>query len=267
MSTYAIGDVQGCADELKALLDKIQYDPAVDQLWFVGDLVNRGPKSLATLRLVRGLPNVVTVLGNHDLHLLAMCLTDTAEVNPHTMDDILNAPDRDELIDWLRQQPLLHRDPHQHITLVHAGIPPCWDLVSAERHAAEVAEVLRGDQCAAFLTQLYGNEPNQWHEDLQGWDRLRFIINAFTRMRYCDAAGRLQLEYKGPPDQAPENHIPWFELPSKLPENERILFGHWASLGGKVNKPNLFALDTGCVWGNTLTALRLDDFQTISVSV
>lgn len=265
MSHYAIGDLQGCYTALEALLTKINYDTSVDTLWFTGDLVNRGPDSLSTLRLVSQLPRVISVMGNHDLHLLALALAPSAYPANHNMDAILSAHDRDELIHWLQSRPLLHQDAHLNYTMTHAGIPPQWTIQEAKIYAEEVNTVLRSDQAGEFLEQMYGNEPNLWSESLQGWDRLRYIVNALTRMRFCDQAGALILDVKGPIDSKTASLIPWFQYPNKRHPEDRLIFGHWAALMGITNCPNLFALDTGCVWGNQLTALRLEDQQLFSV--
>lgn len=257
MAVYAIGDIQGCFDELQALLDKIGFDPARDRLWFTGDLVNRGPKSLETLRFVKALGDrAVTVLGNHDLHLLAVAYglkDDTAE----DIGNILTAPDRDELIDWLRRRPLLHHDAELGYTLIHAGLPPSWDLAKAQALAAEVETVLRGPDYRALLEHMYGNEPAQWSDGLTGWERLRFIVNCFTRLRFCDNEGRLALKEKGPPGSQPAPYRPWFTVPNRASAGINIVFGHWSTLGPWA-EPNVFPLDTGCLWGGHLTALRLD---------
>lgn len=259
MAHYAIGDLQGCYSALQALLTKIEYDSQQDVLWFTGDLVNRGPDSLSTLRFVSRLPRVHCVLGNHDLHLLALALAPSVYHTEHTLDPILEAPDRDELIEWLRQLPLLHHDPLLNYTMTHAGIPPQWSVSEAQQHAQEVQEMLRSDQAGVFLAHMYGNEPTHWSPTLQGWDRLRYIVNALTRMRFCDPTGALVLDIKGPLDSQTPELIPWFQLPNQRPPENRLLFGHWAALRGKTNQPNLFALDTGCVWGHQLTAMRLED--------
>ncbi len=258
MATYAIGDVQGCFDELLELLSKIKFDPARDYLWFAGDLVNRGEKSLEVLRFVKGLGSrAVTVLGNHDLHLLAVVQGRRKPLTKDRMEAILNAPDRDELCDWLRQQPLMHRDEQLGYVMLHAGLPPQWSLDDAMVRASEVEQVLRSDDSAAFINNIYGNEPAQWSDRLSGWQRLRFITNCFTRLRFCDEQGRLELKEKGAPGSQPAGYLPWFDLRATQHDRQQILFGHWSTLG--ICSPgNVHALDTGCVWGGTLSALRID---------
>lgn len=263
MATYAIGDVQGCHREFEALLDVIAFDRAVDRLWLVGDLVNRGPASAAVLRAVMALgDSVVTVLGNHDLHLLACALVAHAKPRRRdTLQDVLTAPDRDALLDWLRRQPLLHHDAVLGYTLVHAGLPPQWDLSTAQACAAEVESVLRSEDCADFLAHMYGDEPAQWHAQLRGHARLRFITNCLTRIRYCHADGGIDLKDKGEPD-ANSGLTPWFAMPSRASRDLRIVFGHWSTLRlPRAQWPALgvYPLDTGAVWGGELTALRLDD--------
>jgi len=258
MATYAIGDVQGCFDELLALLNKIEFDQAQDRLWFAGDLVNRGSKSLEVLRFVKGLgDSAVTVLGNHDLHLLAVIQERRSPHAKDRMEAILNAPDRDELCDWLRQQPLMHRDDELGYVMLHAGLPPQWSLDEAVQRAAEVEAVLQSDDSAAFINNMYGNEPAQWSEQLSGWQRLRFITNCFTRLRFCDEQGRLELNEKGAPGSQPEGCQPWFDLRSHQHDGHQILFGHWSTLGMRL-PGNVHALDTGCVWGGSLSTLRID---------
>lgn len=260
MSTYVIGDIQGCFDELQRLLDTLHFDPAHDRLWFTGDLVNRGPKSLQTLRLAREL-NAVSVLGNHDLHLLAVSVgVDDHLGNGDTLGPILAAHDRDELLAWLRHRPLLHHDPLLDFTLIHAGLPPQWDMDTAHACAAEVEAVLRGPDYREFFRHMYGNHPDRWpqgSEALTGWDRIRFIVNCFTRLRYCDTGGRLYLKGKGPPGSQPTDVLPWFDIPGRASRGTRIIFGHWSTLGYHA-ADNVWALDTGCLWGGALTALRLD---------
>jgi bis(5'-nucleosyl)-tetraphosphatase (symmetrical) len=267
MATYAIGDVQGCFDELQDLLKKISFDAQHDHLWFTGDLVNRGPKSLEVVRFVKGLgERGVTVLGNHDLHLLAVAQGHKRYRNKDTFDDILEASDRDALLHWLRHRPFLHHDIHLGFTLVHAGLPPQWDLAQAKVCATEVETALRGKDSTAYLEHMYGNDPGQWSDTLSGWKRLRFITNCFTRLRYCDAAGRLALEEKGPPGTQPTPYLPWFEIPQRRSRGLNILFGHWSTLGARAD-PGVYPLDSGCLWGGALTALRLDEPGQRRVSV
>lgn len=255
MAIYAIGDIQGCFDELLMLLEQIDFDRREDQLWFTGDLVNRGPKSLEVLRFVKGLGDAaVSVLGNHDLHLLAAARNGICK-KKDTLEDILSAADRDELLSWLRHRPLLHYD--EEFCLIHAGLSPHWDLDLAMRCASEVQGVLQGPDHGIFLDHMYGDTPHGWDESLEGWDRLRFIINCFTRMRYCDEGGRLDLKEKGPPGSQPKHLMPWFEAPNRKSTGTAIVFGHWSTLGfSSVN--SCYGLDTGCLWGGQLTALRLD---------
>jgi bis(5'-nucleosyl)-tetraphosphatase (symmetrical) len=265
VAVYAIGDVQGCYTELQALLERIDFDPARDRLWFAGDLVNRGPRSLETLRFVRGLGDAaLTVLGNHDLHLIAADHDPRYARPQDTLQPILNAPDRDELLAWLRRQPLLHHDAELGFTLIHAGLPPQWDLATAQRCAAEVEAVLRNGHHGEFLSRMYGNEPDLWSEDLAGWDRLRFITNCFTRLRYIDPDGRLNLRDKGAPGSQAAGHLPWFKVPGRASAGLRILFGHWSTLG-RVTDEGVFPLDSGCLWGGELTALRLEDRRRFSL--
>lgn len=266
MATYAIGDIQGCFDPLKALLEQIKFDPSQDQLWFAGDLVNRGPKSLEALRFIKAIPNVVTVLGNHDFHLLTLSSGLFSKYKNHTLDEILSAPDLGELIDWLRHRPILHHDADLGYTLVHAGLAPQWTLQQAKVYAQEVEKILQSDHYRDLLENMYADEPNQWHEDLAGWDRLRFIINAFTRIRFCHADGKLDLSSKGTIAAKEASQTPWFDIPSRASKQEHIIFGHWAALQGQTNSRNVHAIDGGCVWGNSLIALRLEDRKRFSVS-
>jgi bis(5'-nucleosyl)-tetraphosphatase (symmetrical) len=261
VATYAIGDVQGCFDELSALLRRLEFDAERDRLWFAGDLVNRGPKSLETLRFVRDLGDrAITVLGNHDLHLLAAAFDVRLAAPKDTFEAVLAAPDRDELLDWLRHRPLLHHEDSLGFTLIHAGLPPQWDLRQALSCAAEVEAVLRGDGYGEFFQEMYGNRPNRWSDGLAGWDRLRFIVNCFTRLRYCMPDGRLMLKEKGQPGTQRSGALPWFSIPGRASRDLRILFGHWSTLGPRP-EPGIFPLDTGCLWGGELTALRLEDRQ------
>lgn len=255
MATYVIGDVQGCYDELIALLESLRFRADADQLWFAGDLVNRGPKSLQTLRFAKE-HATVTVLGNHDLHLLASAEHPGHRKRKDTLADVLDAPDRNALLDWLRRQPLLHYDKDQHTALLHAGLPPQWDIQQAQDRAREVETVLRSDNWHGFLEHMYGNRPDVWSDTLEGWDRLRFITNCFTRLRYCSEDGHLALEEKGPPGSQGYGLKPWFQWPRRHSRSTRILFGHWSTLGA-YDGDNVHALDTGCLWGGSLTALRL----------
>lgn len=263
---YAIGDVQGCLSVLEKLLDHIQFDSSKDKLWFCGDLVNRGPQSLETLRFIKKLGNHhPVVLGNHDLHLLSLSYHAHSGWKEDTLQDILTAPDRDELMAWLRQKPLLYHDDHLGFTMVHAGLASSWDLLTAKRLAQEVEAVLRSDAAAEFFQHMYGNQPEQWSEQLQGWDRLRCITNYFTRLRFCHRDGSLELNTKGTLDKSSADLIPWFKVTPRANADLKIIFGHWAALGGVTNVPNTFAIDTGCVWGRKLTAMRLEDEKRFSV--
>ncbi len=262
MAVYAIGDVQGCLIPLQKLLAKIAFDPTKDTLWFTGDLVNRGPNSLETLRFIKSLGEQHrVVLGNHDLHLLALAHGVTTYAQPSdTLAPILFAHDREELIAWLAGRPLLHYDENSQCVITHAGISPLFDLTLAKKLAAEVETVLQSDARVPFLQNLYGNQPDYFTNELGGFDRLRCIVNYFTRMRFCYPDGRLDLATKESASQAGSPDIvPWFALPRRINKNIKIIFGHWAALGGVTNTENVVALDTGCVWGYGLTAMRLSD--------
>ncbi len=266
MATYAIGDIQGCYDELQQLLELIQFDPQKDRLWFAGDLVNRGPKSLETLRFIKGLGDAaITVLGNHDLHLIALWKNRHRHTRGNKLlAPVLKAKDADELLDWLRRQPLMHYDESFDVALVHAGLPPQWSIDKALKRAAEVEKVLRGPKLREFLSHMYGNKPTRWSKKLGGWDRLRFIVNCFTRMRYCTVKGGLDFNSKGKPDFNEKNIVPWFTAPKRKSAEQTIVFGHWSTLG-LYQGNNVYAIDSGCLWGGSLTALRLDDRQLISL--
>ena len=258
MSVYAIGDIQGCYQALRALLVEIRFDPARDRLWFTGDLVNRGPQSLEVLRFVRDLgERSVCVLGNHDLHLLAVA-SGAAKLNKHdTLDEILSAPDRDDLLYWLRTRPLLHHDAELDYTLIHAGLLPPWDLAEARRLAREIEAALQNDGHGDFFKHMYGDLPDHWNETLRGYDRLRVIVNAFTRLRYCDLEGSMDLRFKGSPGTQPADLVPWFQVPTRRSRNLRIIFGHWSTLG-RWREDGVVCLDSGCLWGHILTAAQLD---------
>jgi len=257
MATYAVGDIQGCLVSLKGLLDRIDFDPGRDRLWLVGDLVNRGPQSLETLRFVRGLGDAaITVLGNHDLHMLAIAQGLRRQGESDNLDDVLTAPDRDELFEWLRRQPLLYHDSSLGFTMVHAGFSPHWDLAEAQCCAAEVEAVLRSDEYQHFIAHMYGDEPDRWSSDVSGIERWRYSINCFTRLRYCDSHGRLALKEKGSPQQ--QRHLtPWFRVAGRRSAGLRIIFGHWSTLG-RYQGDGVYCLDSGCVWGGSMTALRLE---------
>ncbi|NKQ13389.1 symmetrical bis(5'-nucleosyl)-tetraphosphatase [Pseudomonas sp. SST3] len=260
MTIYAVGDLQGCLEPLQCLLQRVDFSPSRDCLWLAGDLVNRGPQSLEALRFVRDLgSSAVTVLGNHDLHLLAVAHNIERLKRSDTLKPILDAPDRTDLIDWLRQQRLVHHDAERATTMVHAGIPPQWTLAKALRRAAEVEQALRDDaMLQPFLDGMYGNLPAKWNKELHGVPRLRLITNYFTRMRFCKADGTLDLQAKEGIESAPPGFAPWFSHPNRKTRGCKIIFGHWAALEGRCDEPNVFALDTGCVWGNTMTLMNLD---------
>jgi bis(5'-nucleosyl)-tetraphosphatase (symmetrical) len=260
VAVHAIGDVQGCCDALERLLDRLRFTPGRDRLWLVGDLVNRGPRSVDVLRLVRRLgDDAVVVLGNHDLHLLALALVPgTMPKARDTLADVLRAPDRDALVDWLRRRPLLHHDPGLGATMVHAGLPPEWDLATARTCAAEVEAALREPEgCRALLVRLRAAPPERWSDTLGGLDRLAFSATCLTQLRYCDASGRIVLGFKGRPEDAPRSLLPWFRVPGRRSRHLRVVCGHWAALGHH-DGDGVLAIDTGCVWGGRLTAVRLD---------
>jgi len=254
MATYAIGDVQGCFDELQALLARIAFDARHDRLWFVGDLVNRGPKSLEVLRFVRDLGTcAISVLGNHDLHLVCVFERHEKPRKGDTFHPVLDAPDARELVDWLRTRPMMHVECGY--AMVHAGLLPQWTIATASALAKEVERALAAPNYGDFLAHLYGSAPETWDEALTGWDRLRVLVNAMTRMRFCTTDGRMNVRAKG--REAPAGYLPWFEaLPARA--EPTIVCGHWSTLGLKLTE-RLAALDSGCVWGGALSALRLDD--------
>lgn len=260
MATYAIGDLQGCFEPLARLLDYLKFDPAADRLWFVGDLVNRGPDSLKVVRFVKGLGEAAaTVLGNHDLHLVMQAEGFGKANKEDTLAEVLAAPDRDELIAWLRAQPLFHCE--NGWGMVHAGLLPAWDVAQAQALSDEVHAALTAPDYRDFLAHLWGSEPAAWRDDLTGWDRLRVIVNAMTRMRFVWPDGRMEFRApgaKGPPERGPAGCLPWFEAPGRKSADHLIICGHWSALGFK-ETPTLLALDSGCLWGGALTAVRLED--------
>jgi bis(5'-nucleosyl)-tetraphosphatase (symmetrical) len=257
MMIYAIGDVQGCQEQLQALLEKVGSAIPHPKLWFAGDLVNRGPRSLEALRQVRALGDAaVAVLGNHDLHLLAIATGIRKQHKRDTLDSILSAPDRDDLIDWLRHRPLAHLE-CGHL-LVHAGVLPQWTARQAVELAHEVERVLQGPDWIDFLREMYGNEPAKWDDALTGVERLRCIVNGMTRLRFCRPDGEMEFHAKEGTSKAPPGFMPWFDVPGRKTEDVTVVFGHWSTLGLML-RPDLVALDTGCVWGRQLTAVRLED--------
>lgn len=267
MAIYAIGDVQGCFAELQALLMEIRFNPNEDTLWFTGDLVNRGPQSLEVLRFIKNLgPQHTTVLGNHDIHLLAAFYGVREMQRNDTLATILAAPDCKELIDWLRTRPLFHSDETLGYVMAHAGLAPMWTISEAKKLAQEVEQALQTTSPAEAIRLMFGNQPDHWSVNLQGAERLRCIINYFTRMRFCHKEdGRLELNYKGTIVDKPADLIPWFDVTPRVNANTKIIFGHWAALNGQADVPNVYPLDTGCVWGNELTAMRLEDEKRFSV--
>jgi bis(5'-nucleosyl)-tetraphosphatase (symmetrical) len=264
--TYAIGDIQGCCDEFEALLQTLRFDPTRDRLWIVGDLVNRGPRSLDVLRLVRGLGNAAQcVLGNHDLHLLAIRYGGHSPNRGDTFDEILASDDAEALCQWLRGLPLLVHDEALNWTMTHAGIPHIWSLKAARERAAEVEAALRGDGYRDFLRDMYGNHPPCWDDRLTGMDRLRAITNYFTRLRLVNDEGCMEFSHKGTLADAPAGWHPWFELRARRPLGSRLVFGHWAAIEGRTGVDDIVALDTGCVWGRSLTALCLESGESVSI--
>jgi bis(5'-nucleosyl)-tetraphosphatase (symmetrical) len=263
LPVFVIGDLQGCRGELDLLLDRIEAEAPRARLVFVGDLVNRGPDSLGCLRRIRAMADrAQIVLGNHDLHLLAVANGIRPRGRSDTLEALLAAPDLHDLLQWLRQQPLsLMAEGH---LIVHAGVLPQWTTEQTLALADEVSTVLRGSDWLDFLAQMYGNEPAQWHDDLQGDDRLRCIVNGLTRLRFCTAQGEMEFATKEGPEQPPPGYMPWFDVPERLTQETTIVFGHWSTLG-LILRPNVIGLDTGCVWGGKLSALRLSDRQLVQV--
>lgn len=269
MAVYAIGDVQGCFDELRLLLETIEFDTRTDKLWFCGDLVNRGPDSLRTLEFIHSLGDAaLTVLGNHDLHLLATYYHHRKPGRKDTLDELLHAPNAPELMEWLRRQPLIHRDDNLNVSMIHAGLHPVWDIEQVESLAREVEDVLQGDDHIGFYKHMYGDKPRRWSESLSGWQRIRFITNIFTRVRYFDEKLNTALGQKGAPGQQKDGLTPWFDISDRATANERIVFGHWSTLTLVEREyVNVYPIDNGCLWGGRLTALRLDTepFQSIEI--
>jgi bis(5'-nucleosyl)-tetraphosphatase (symmetrical) len=270
VSTYAIGDIQGCYSELQNLLNEINFNEKKDRLWFSGDLVNRGPNSLQTLRFVKSLgTDAKVVLGNHDLHLLAASKNIRPLSKKDTINEILVANDANELIDWIKSRPLLITDTDLNFTMVHAGLPPQWTLGDAKKFAQESELLLRSEDLDNFLIQMYSDIPNIWTESLEGYDRQRFIINCFTRIRFCNDNGTLDLDTKVAPGDQNTSLTPWYSLPNRKTIDNKIIFGHWSTvhLGneGNFKQYNVYPIDTGCLWGGQLTAIRLEDEKLFSV--
>jgi bis(5'-nucleosyl)-tetraphosphatase (symmetrical) len=264
MSTYAIGDLQGCFDSLQRLLAEFAFDPARDRLWFVGDLVNRGPQSLEVLRYVKSLgAAAISVLGNHDLHLLMVAEGRVRAHRKDTLGAILEAPDRDELLDWVRHLPIVHVEGGY--VLVHAGLLPPWDAARAAQLGREVEQALRGPAWQDLMMHMYGNQPDRWDDALAGYDRLRVIINAMTRLRICDAQGRMEFTHKGSLEDIPKGYVPWFEVPGRASASSTVVCGHWSALGLQA-EANLLSLDSGCLWGRSLSAIRLEDRRVYQVA-
>jgi bis(5'-nucleosyl)-tetraphosphatase (symmetrical) len=260
---YAIGDLQGQVKPLEALLAQLEAEGTPFSVWLTGDLVNRGPDNAETLRFVRALgTRATTVLGNHDFYLLGLACGAIQRSADDTLDDVLCAPDRDELIDWLRRRPLMHVE--DNFALVHAGLLPNWTVKRARELAGEVEAVLQGPRWIEFLGRLWGTEPTAWRDDLTGWDRLRVIVNAMCRMRMCSPDGHMRLKYKGPLAGAPKDVLPWFRVPGRRSTTHKLVCGHWSALGYH-SGDGILALDTGCVWGGCLTAVRLEDGRIFSV--
>jgi bis(5'-nucleosyl)-tetraphosphatase (symmetrical) len=264
MATYAIGDLQGCYDPLRELLGEIGFNPTRDRLWFVGDLVNRGPQSQEVLRFVRGLGSrAVTVLGNHDLHMLMVAEGRAKLHKGDTFAEIFEAPDREELLAWMRGLQMMHVEGEY--AMVHAGLLPSWSVPKALDLGHEVEEVLRGPGYRSLMAHMYGNQPDRWDDALSGYDRLRVIINVMTRLRVCTADGRMEFSHKGRIEDIPDGYVPWFAVPKRKSENATIICGHWSALGLLAEK-NLFALDSGCLWGRRLSAVRLEDRRIFQVT-
>lgn len=260
MATYAIGDIQGCHAELVRLLDYLGFSPSRDRLWFVGDLVNRGPDSLAVLRFVKDLGEcAIMVLGNHDLHLVMQAAGHGKASKEDTLAQVLDASDRDDLMAWVRSRPLFHVE--DEYAMVHAGLLPQWDVAQAQALSDEASAALTAGGFRDFLANMWGSEPTSWRDDLAGWDRLRVVVNAMTRMRFCTPAGAMEFRApgaKGPPDRGPAGCVPWFEVPGRRSADHKLICGHWSALGFR-HEGNLLALDSGCLWGGSLTAVRLED--------
>ena len=271
MATYAIGDVQGCFKELTQLLDKINFDESNDRLWFAGDIVNRGPDSLEVLNFIIKLgDSAITALGNHDLHLISIAEGITQQHKLDTLTSILTSPDKKKLIEWLRQQPFMHHDKDLNFSLIHAGLPPQWEIQQALEFSSELTQILRADNYFSFIKDMYGNTPNVWNDNLTGNDRLRYIVNCFTRIRYLNDKNELNFSEKGAPGETHKDHLfPWFMIDDRKSKHDKIVFGHWSTVHlGNIDSfapYNVFPIDTACLWGGELSALRLEDETLFSV--
>lgn len=267
MATYAIGDVQGCFDDLLRLVDKINFDKTTDTLWFCGDVINRGPKSLETLRFIKSLgSSAITVLGNHDLHFLAVTALANNPSKHDTFTDILEADDRDDLVKWLLSNKLFHHDSDLNISMVHAGVPIQWTIEDAVSFSSEIEKILQSDSSLDFFKHMYGNYPPEWNPNLTGWNRYRFITNVFTRMRYCDDEGRPDFRHKGDIGTQPKHLTAWFMHEHRRTKDNEIIFGHWSTLSN-IKEKNIYAIDTGCLWAQNLTALRIDTKEKELISI
>jgi bis(5'-nucleosyl)-tetraphosphatase (symmetrical) len=266
MATYAIGDIQGCYEEFARMLDQIDFRKDRDRLWLLGDLINRGPDNVSVVRRVMALGDAaIIVLGNHDLHYLAVHRGGHTPNRSDTFTDLLESPIADEASDWYRHQRLFYRDKSLGYVMAHAGVPHLWRMKQARAFAEEVEAVVQGDDCEQYFQAMYGNEPDVWRDDLEGMSRWRIITNYFTRMRLVDAEGVLDFSHKGALADAPEGLSPWFAFERPQPPRQKILFGHWAALEGHTGDDRFIGLDTGCVWGRCLTAMRLEDGQVFRV--
>ncbi|MFT7246524.1 MAG: bis(5'-nucleosyl)-tetraphosphatase (symmetrical) [Candidatus Azotimanducaceae bacterium] len=261
MSTYVVGDIQGCYQELIALLKSVEFDKSVDHLWVTGDMINRGPNNIETINFLRQLPNVQIVLGNHDLHFLAVALTARTPSRSDTFQDLLESDELPEVINWMRHQPLAFYSDEFDALMVHAGIPSNWSISEALEYAAEVEAVLQDERHQGYFELMYGDKPDVFSKSLKGIDRWRVITNYLTRLRFCSSNSAMEFATKS--DVAPTGYAPWFTYPRQ--DSTRVLFGHWASIEGKTSSSQFVALDTGCVWGHSLSALRMEDNKLFSV--
>lgn len=262
MATYFIGDIQGCYSELIALLKQVDFNPRIDELWVAGDMIARGPDSLKTLQyLISQGSAIKAVLGNHDLHFLAIHAGIKKAKPNDKLDKLLCSKDLPIIIDWLKKQPLLRKLPHEDVYMSHAGFPPQWTIETCLKQAKSAEKKIQSSQSNQWLLNMYGEKPNDWHKVKTKQEQFRYTVNALTRMRYCFSDGRLEFDCKNSPIDAPEHLKPWFEIHPQKPKSTQWVFGHWAALMGNVSRNNIYALDTGCVWGGHLTLLRWEDKQ------